>query len=152
MVRCFGSLIDGLANAIGAMVEFATGSSERHHPLHDKFAEPTDCILHRSIGRTLTASPLTSLHARRWDDLKACLDIRNRVLHPQTPSDLEISDRNIRLLTEVAGDFISDFETIAQWHADRQSQPACLGPARRRCRKGNRAGRRSKRPCGSNGK
>jgi hypothetical protein len=147
LVRCFGSLIDGLANAIGAMAESATNTSDRRHPPHDKFAEPTDCILHRInisyriIGRTFPASPLSNLHGRRWYDLKTCLEIRNRVVHPETPSDLEITDRNIRLLTEVAGDFISDFEALAQWQAERQARRATPNPERRRRRKRNRARR-----------
>lgn len=142
LVRCFGSLVDGLANAIGAMAESATNTSARPHPPHDKFAEPTDCILHRInisyriIARTLPASPLSNLHGRRWDDLKTSLDIRNRVVHPQAPSDLEITDRNIRLLTEVAGDFISDFERLAQWQAERQSRQ--VPAARKRHRSGRR--------------
>lgn len=127
LVRCFGSLIDGLANALGAMAQTTIGSSKRRRRQRDKVADPTACILHRIsisyrlIGRTLAASPITHLHARRWEDLKTCLDIRNRVVHPQTPSDLEITDRNIRLLTEVAGEFISDFERLAQWQTEREA-------------------------------
>lgn len=37
------------------------------------------------------------------------------VLHPETPSDLGISHTSIRLITEVARQFIHDYETLAQW-------------------------------------
>jgi hypothetical protein len=158
LVRCFGSVIDGLANAlctIGGVVSASEGRQLSILP--ERCAEPTAAILRRicfgytTISRCGPHSPLSNLQARRWDELKTCLDIRNRVVHPETPSDLEISQTNVRLITEVASQFIRDFQALARWQAAR---PSRLGSEDRgaKLRRNNRrrGGRRfGKCPCGS---
>jgi hypothetical protein len=157
LVRCFGSVIDGLVNVLCTIAEVACASAGRPHPvLQEKSAEPGAAILHRicisyrTMSRCLPGSPLAKFQARRWEELKACLDIRNRVVHPETPSDLEISDSNIRLITEVARQFIHDFEALAQWQAKRSPTPASEGTSNRTRRNRKRGGLRHRKcSCGS---
>ncbi len=160
LVRCFGSLIDGLANAFLTIADVVR-QSQGHRPDPVRQEEPEDLSTsvllrigssYRILCRYLPKSPLTRLSGTRRDDLKACVEIRNRVVHPDTPADLEVTDSNLRLITEVARRFIGDFATFARWQAERQPTPGgeCLSSG---CRKRHRGGRRFRKcPCGSDRK
>jgi hypothetical protein len=145
LVRCFGSVIDGLASALLSMAEVC----EVHWKIRSANRDDHGASIlhrvassHRILTRSLPYCPLRRLSGKRWDDLKSCVDLRNRVLHPETPADLEVSRASLRLMIEVAREFIHDFETFAQWHAAR------VAPQLHR--KTHRGGRRfPKCPCGS---
>lgn len=158
LVRCFGSLIDGLANAFLTIADVVR-QSHKPDPVRQERPEDlsTSVLLrigssYRILCRCLPKSPLGSLSGTRRDALKACVEIRNRVVHPDTPADLEVTDANLRLITDVARRFIHDFETFARWQAT--SLPT-LGSERFATarRKRHRAGRRFRKcPCGSDRK
>lgn len=164
LVRCFGSLLDGLANALRHIAE--TGCRRECGPRPDlQTADPTSPVLqriglsYRIIARSLR-SPLRSLDGKRWDDLHAAVEIRNRVAHPQATCDLGISRNNVALITEVARHLIRDFETLAQWQSAQPSRavtsaPATPGRRPRRKRSGIRyrlcacgSGRKARNCCG----
>lgn len=147
LVRCFGSLLDGMANALRHIAE--TGCRRECGPRRDlqTAADPTAPVLqriglsYRTIARSLARSPLTSLGGKRWDDLHAAVEIRNRVAHPQATCDLGISGNNVALITEVARHLIRDFDTLAQWQSAQPSRgvtSALATPGRRRRRQRGR--------------
>ena len=128
LVRCFGSLLDGLANALCHIAE--TECNRESRQLRDLHAgahasapvlQRID-VSYRVIVRGLHGSPLTSLGGKRWEDLHAAVEIRNRVAHPQAPGDLSISGSNVGVIVQVARQLISDFETLARWQTRRQSR------------------------------
>jgi hypothetical protein len=146
LVRCFGSLLDGLANALRYVAETACSRESRQLRDLRVGADARVPVLqridvsYRVIVRGLSGSPLTSLGGKRWEDLRAAVEIRNRVAHPQTPCDLGITGSNVGVIIQVAQQLISDFETLARWQSRRQ--PHLMVPAAATPRPGRKRKRR----------
>lgn len=156
VVRCFGSLIEGLTEAMRTV---AVVTCEFHGKDYNRFLQAKSIergaanhtkIYHsyRIIHEALPKSPLARVPDERWDKLHACLEIRNRVVHPRAPADLELSDQDLMLIGNTATEFVRDFDIFAQWHFQKQQKLGWerTGIRRREFRK---IGRNEKCPCGS---
>ena len=156
VVRCFGSLIEALADAMRTV---AVVTCEFHGKNYNRFvnAKSTERtaanhtrIYHsyRIIHEALPKSPLARVPDQRWDDLHKCLEIRNRVVHPDCVADLEVSDEDLKLITELGAEFARDFDTFAQWHFQKQQKLGWEATGHRQ-RIVPKVGRNEKCPCGS---
>lgn len=156
VVRCFGSLIDGYAHvmrlaAIGVCELF----DEPLNPFlqeksHDRTLSTHHRIytIYRLLADFLPRSPFAHCPDRRWNDLRAALEIRNRIVHPQQLSDLELSDDEMSLIMEVGFAFYQDHMQFVHWFAHKEQQLLWQLPMNRK-RSLPKTGRNEKCPCGS---
>jgi hypothetical protein len=156
VVRCFGSLIDGLT----ASMRFAAialcevfdeplnpflqeKTAERHISTHQRIYS-----IYRLIAEFAPRSPLSHLPDSRWDDLRRALEIRNRVLHPATTSDLDLPNDQMRLIVDTGHNFYRDYTQFVQWFGRKGQQMLWEVPGTRR-RLFKKIGRNEPCPCGS---
>lgn len=156
IVRCFGSLIEALSDAMRIV---AVTVCEFHGKNYNRFlnAKSTDRGLanfnriyhsYRIICEALPKSPLARVPDERWDNLHTCLDIRNRIVHPHSSTDLELTPNELMLVAQVAIDFCHDFDVFAQWHGQKQQKLGWEAGGLRK-REIPKIGRNEKCPCGS---
>lgn len=156
LIRCFGSFIDGLSFAMRTVAVNAcefhgkdynrflhAKSQERGLPAYNRIFNS-----YRIVQLCLPRSPLAQVTDQRWDNLHTCLEIRNRVVHPECPADLGVSDTELQLIAQTGSEFMSDFQIFAQWQGQRQQRLGWEAPGQRR-RDIPKTGRNEKCPCGS---
>src|SRR4051794_39368988 len=130
LVRCFGSLTEGLADA---MRSIAVVACEFHGKNYNRFLNAKSVerniatqnrieSAYRVVHEALPKSPLARVPDQRWDDLHRCLELRNRVTHPRSAAELEITGEELELLTRTAGEFTHDFSVFVQCHAQKQQK------------------------------
>ncbi len=157
VVRCFGSLIDGLANV---MRDIAVIACEYHGQEYNRFLdaksrERTATTLqrisanYRVLYHCLPKSPLARIPDERWTNLRAGLEIRNRVVHPEKPADLEVRDADLALVQTTGMAFVQDFRSFVQWQGQRQQRLGWEAAGGARRRDIPKTGRNAKCPCGS---
>ncbi len=123
VVRCFGSLIDGLTRSmrfiavnlcqvldepLNPFLQEKTG--ERHLSSHQRIYS-----IYRLLADFLPKSPLAHLPDSRWDQLHRALEIRNRIVHPATLTDLDLSNAEMKTVSGTGQDFFSDYRQFIQW-------------------------------------
>lgn len=156
MVRCFGSLIDGLT---GSMRSIAIATCKLYgQPLNpflqEKAEERSLAIYHRIyttyrlLSEFLPRSPLAATPDSLWDDLHTALDIRNRVVHPKGVRDLEVTAVETMLVEDTGKEFCRDLNQFAQWLLQKEQRLAWEHMIERR-RIYPKIGRNEKCPCGS---
>ena len=156
VIRCFGSLIEGLTTA---MTAYSTGAShfyrqETNRYLHDKCRERSlpaynrIYTSYRLVTQFMPRSPIAHLPDARWDDLHQALEIRNRVVHPRSDRALEISDEEFALILETARAFELDFRQFVVWFNEKRHRMARQLPGQN-FRPAPKTGRNEKCPCGS---
>jgi hypothetical protein len=156
VVRCFGSLLDGLTASMRfAAVALCKVFDEPLNPfLTDKTAERGLSThqrirsIYRLLAGFLPKSPLARLSDARWDQLHWALDIRNRVVHPSVPADLDLSNDEMNLVMQTGLDFYSDFTQFIQWFSQKEQQMLWELPGTRQ-RYLKKIGRNEPCPCGS---
>jgi hypothetical protein len=156
LVRCFGSLIDGVT----ASMRFAAialcevfdeplnpflqeKTADRHISTHQRIYS-----IYRLIADFAPKSPLSHLPDSRWDDLRRALEIRNRVVHPESTSDLDLPNEQMRLVVEIGHNFYRDYTQFVQWFGHKEQQMLWEVPGTRR-RLLKKIGRNEPCPCGS---
>jgi hypothetical protein len=156
VVRCYGSLIDALT----ATMRFAAISlcevldeplnpflqektAERHLSSHHRIYS-----IYRLIADFLPRSPLARVPDVRWDHLRRALEIRNRVVHPTTLTDLDLSSGEIRVVIGSGNDFYQDYKQFAQWWNQKEQQMLWEIPGTRK-RYLKKIGRNEPCPCGT---
>jgi hypothetical protein len=120
LVRCFGSLLDVLA-AILREVSCEMG---------DVFEKPQNRFLreksgargttasfrvkasYRLVAQMMPESPFARVDPSRWERLHCALEVRNRVLHPDTVSGMSVSDGELRLIVTTAAEFLDDLDAF----------------------------------------
>ncbi len=156
MVHCFGSLIDGVSSAM-RRVAIAT-CRLFHQPLNpflqEKATERGTTTHHRIytsyrlIGEFLPRSPLAALDDGFWDELHAGIEIRNRIVHPRSAADLELSLGDALLVTTLGDEFCDHVNKFLHWLMQKEQKliSGHLVEARRLYPK---IGRNEKCPCHS---
>ncbi|MDQ6808316.1 MAG: SEC-C metal-binding domain-containing protein [Verrucomicrobiota bacterium] len=156
VVRCFGSLIEGLASA---MTTIAVDTCEFHRTdfnrfLHAKTNERGLATYNRIfasytvVREFLPHSPLGHVPGKRWDALHRAMEIRNRILHPKASCDLELTNQEMTIIAHTGGQFARDFAVFLEWSSQKQQRLIWEGMAQRR-RLLPKTGRNDKCPCGS---
>ena len=101
-----------------------------------------------TLGEFLPRSPLAALGDGFWDELHAGIEIRNRIVHPRSAKDLELSLADALLVTTLGDEFCDHPNKFAQWLMQKEQKLVSehLMVARRLYRK---VGRNEKCPCNS---
>jgi hypothetical protein len=156
VVRCFGSLIDGLTRSmrfiavdlchvldepLNPFLQEKTG--ERHISTHQRIYS-----IYRLLADFLPKSPLAHLPDSRWDQLRRALEIRNRIVHPATLADLELTVPEMKTVMGAGQDFFSDYRQFIQWCMAKEQQMLWEIPGTRK-RWLKKIGRNEPCPCGS---
>jgi SEC-C motif len=156
VVRCFGSLIDGVTAsmrfaAIGLCESFGEPlnpflqekTGERHISTHQRIYS-----IYRLLADFLPGSPLSHVPDARWDELRRALEIRNRVVHPTAITDLELTVDEMKVVLQAGHDFYRDYAQFPQWFGQKEQKLFFELPgARKRWLK--KIGRNEPCPCGS---
>ena len=156
MIRCFGSLIDGLSRG---MREIAIATCELfggklnpflQEKVHERATSTHQRIYnsYRLIAEFLPNSPLSSLPDHWWADLHRAIEIRNRVVHPASAKDLNVSQDETIATVGVAEGICDDFAKFTVWLAAKEQKLAWEHMVERR-RLTPKIGRNEKCPCGS---
>ncbi len=130
LVRCFGSLLDGLTTG---MRQIAVATCKLfHRPLNpflqDKVEERSTntyqriFTTYRLIGEFLPGSPLAAIHDRLWHDLHSALEIRNRIMHPKSVCDLELIRAQTLLVMRTGKEFHEHFNKFNVWAMEKQQK------------------------------
>lgn len=123
MVRCFGSLIDGLTGSMRT-ITIATCRLFRKplNPFLQEKAEERRITTYQRIYTTyrllsefLPKSPMASTDDGLWDDLRKAIEIRNRIVHPKSVQDLEVSHTEGMLVAETGSEFSGHLNKFAHW-------------------------------------
>jgi|GEM_PF-5062190 len=156
VVRCFGSLIDGLTRSmrfiavdlchvldepLNPFLQEKTG--ERHLSSHQRIYS-----IYRLLADFLPKSPLANLPDSRWDQLRHALEIRNRIVHPALLTDLDLTNPEMKTVMGAGHDFFSDYRQFIQWCQAREQQMLWDIPGTRK-RWLKKIGRNEPCPCGS---
>lgn len=155
-VRCFGSLLDGVtASMRSAAVMMCHIYDEPLNPFLEEKSAERDLSSHQriySIYRLLAGflpkSPLAHVPDSRWEELRAAIDIRNRIIHPATLADIELSKEQTMLIMETGMNFFRDFTQFVQWFGQKEQRLWWDLPGTRR-RYIDKIGRNEPCPCGS---
>jgi hypothetical protein len=158
-VRCFGSMIEGLAVMMREITcRMCELFGEPLNPfLREKSAERGVSSVHRivTIYRLLAEfapqSPLAHIPDERWDQLHAAIAIRNRVVHPASAEDLELTSDNMRTVIRTGTEFLKDVHAFAHW-SRQEHQRYMWGLGGQRVREVEKVGRNDPCPCRSNKK
>jgi hypothetical protein len=67
---------------------------------------------YRLAAELMPESPFARVDALRWEGLHSALEVRNRVLHPDTVFGMTVSDSELRLIVATAAEFLDDLETF----------------------------------------
>jgi hypothetical protein len=129
LVRCFGSLLDGLTTGMrGIAVATCKLFNRPLNPfLQDKVEERTITSYHliftsyRLIGEFLPGSPLSSISDQVWNELRKAIEIRNRIMHPKETRDMTLSsDETIAMRT--GKEFHELFNKFHVWFMEKQQK------------------------------
>ncbi len=156
MIRCFGSLIDGLT---GSMRSVAIATCRLFgRPLNpflqDKVEERGINIYtriytsYRLIGEFLPRSPLAATSDALWDDLHATIEIRNRIVHSKCTQDLEVSPSDAMLVAATGDEFNRHVNQFAHWLVQKERKLVWEHVIERR-RLYRKIGRNEQCPCAS---
>jgi hypothetical protein len=156
VVRCYGSLIDALTASMRfAAIRLCEAFGEPLNPfLQEKTAERHISnhnriySIYRLIADFLPRSPLAHIPDSRWDDLRHGLEIRNRVVHPTTLTDLDLSSGEIAVVIGTGNDFYQDYKQFVQWWGHKEQALFWELPGTRK-RYLKKIGRNEPCPCGS---
>lgn len=156
IARCFGSLVEGYTASMRmAAIGVCKIFDKPLNPfLQEKAIDRNLSVYHRlhSIYRLLAEflpkSPFAHLPDERWNDLRIALEIRNRIVHPRTLQDLELSNGEIAGVMQVGLDFVQDFSKFVQWFSQTEQKLLWELPMQRK-RYVAKVGRNEKCPCGS---
>ncbi len=159
LIRCFGSLIDGLTGSMRniAIMTCKLFGRPLNPFLREKAEERTITTYHRIhtsyrlIGEFLPRSPLASVTDALWDDLRAAIEIRNRVVHPKCAKDLEVTETEALLVAEIGDEFCRHVNQFVQWLRQKEQKLVWEHLVERR-RLYPKIGRNEKCPCGSSRK
>jgi hypothetical protein len=118
VVRCFGSLLDVLAAILrDVSCEMGDGSERpRNQFLREKSggrgttASFRVKASYRLVAEMLPQSIFARIEPVRWERLHVALEVRNRVLHPNSLSGMAVSDAELRLILATAAEFLRDLE------------------------------------------
>ncbi len=156
MVHCFGSLLDGLT---GAMRTIAVATCRLFgrplNPFLQEKAEERNITAHRRVYTTYRllaefrpGSPLATTSDALWDDLHTAIEIRNRITHPKSARDLEVSGVDGMLVSEIGDEFNSHLNKFAHWLMQKEQKLIWEHTVERR-RLYRKVGRNEPCPCGS---
>ena len=156
VVRCFGSLIDALTAMMrSAAIAICKVFDEPLNPfLQDKTAErhlgrhQRIYSIYRLLANFLPKSPLAHVADARWEELRAALEIRNRVVHPARTSDLDLSNEEMELVMQTGLNFFNDYKQFIQWFSQKEQKMLWELPGKRK-RYLPKTGRNEPCPCGS---
>jgi hypothetical protein len=156
MIRCFGSLIDGLTGSMRSIaIKTCKLFGRPLNPfLQEKTEERTITTYHRIqtsyrlIGEFLPRSPLAAATDELWDDLHSAIEIRNRVVHPKCAKDLEVTPTEALLVAEIGDEFCRHLNQFVQWLIQKEQKLVWEHVVERR-RLYPKIGRNEKCPCGS---
>jgi hypothetical protein len=156
VVRCYGSLIDGVTAGMRfAAISLCEVFGEPLNPfLQDKTAErhishyQRTYSIYRLIADFLPRSPLAHVPDSRWDNLRRALEIRNRVVHPAVLADLDLTNGEMKLVIGSGHDFFRDYAQFIQWWSQKEQQMFWDLPGTRK-RFLKKIGRNEPCPCGS---
>ena len=130
LVRCFGSLLDVHA-AILREVSCEYGNvlqKPQNKFLREKSgARGTTASFrvkasYRLVAELMPESPFARVDAVRWERLHSALEVRNRVLHPNTVSGMTVSDKELHLILATTAEFLDDLEAffrLCQLHSQK---------------------------------
>ena len=159
LVRCFGSLLDGLTTGMrGIAVATCKLFNRPLNPfLQDKVEERTITSYqriftsYRLIGEFLPGSPLGAINDKVWDDLRKAIEIRNRIMHPKETRDMRLNPDETLLVMRTGKEFHEHFGKFYVWFMEKQQKLVMphLVSYRRLVPK---APRNKPCPCGSNRK
>lgn len=155
-IRCVGSVIDGYASV---MRETAVGVCE----LYGRELNPF--LLEKAHSRGLTSyhriyntyriltdfmpdAPLARIEDSRWSMLHKTIDTRNRILHPESVPDLELSNEEMQIVADTARAFLADISPFAHWFLKEYERMSYEASGHMR-RFAKRIGRNDPCPCGS---
>ena len=65
-------------------------------------------------------------------ELRFALEIRNRVVHPTTLVELEVSNGEVQLITQTGLNFYNDFRQFVQWFSQKEQKMLWDLPGNRR--------------------
>jgi hypothetical protein len=155
VVRCFGSLVDGLANTMMEVaVDCCNVWNRPLNPfLHAKANGRETSLLYRIqtayrlISEFLPDSPLARVGDERWNALQTSLALRNRVTHPATIAGLEVGEGELVILMNTATAFLQDLAAFCYWSTQAE-QEMFNRTVRRRIVFAPSAGRNDPCPCG----
>lgn len=116
VIRAFGSFADGYTAMLKGICVASCElyGKKQNEFLIAKFSERTTTSYHRIktcyrlIEECFPGSPFTRIPEERWRDLKKAIEIRNRILHPETSRDLEIEPNQVPWIIEIAAQFTQD--------------------------------------------
>lgn len=156
LVRCFGSMLEGLTvmmrDIASRMCELF---GEPLNPfLREKSVERGVSSSHRifTIYRLLAEfapdSPLAEIPDERWDKLHAAIAIRNRITHPTSVEDFELTQDDMNLVLRLGTEFLNDIPAFTHWCA-KAHQKFMWSLGGQRVREVAKTGRNQPCPCGS---
>lgn len=140
IVRCFGALIDGYAASMrSAAVELCRLFDRPLNVfLQQKAADRSLSTqyrlesLYRLIAGFLPQSPFAHVPDKRWRDLHTALEVRNRVVHPEKLSHLDLTNGQVSLICELALAFDSDFRKFVHWFSQLEQKLLWQLPVQRK--------------------
>lgn len=156
MIRCFGSLIDGLTNSM-RKITIATCRlfAKPLNPFLQDKAEERGITsynriytTYRLLGEFLPQSPLATVTDGFWDEVHAVIEIRNRVVHPRSLRDLELPAAEAMRVAEIGDDFCDHVNKFAHWLTRKEEKLVWEHLAVRK-RIYPKVGRNERCPCGS---
>ena len=130
MVRAFGSLIDGLSLvmqelSISTAEVFGRGYNRFLREKREERATTTYQRIYNSyrlVAEFVPKCPLANLPDARWDELHEAIEIRNRILHPGSAKDLELSQVDISVALGAGENFLRDFAQFLQWFQHKEQK------------------------------
>lgn len=156
LVRSFGSLLDGVTNAM-RRIAVSTGKLFRR-PLNHFLEEKADerglnsyqriFTSYRLIGELLPRSPLAETTDGFWDELHYVIEIRNRIVHPRCARDLEVTHEEARRVAKMGNNLCAHGNQFAQWLLQKEQKLVWEHLAERR-QLYPKIGRNDRCPCGS---
>jgi hypothetical protein len=156
LVRCFGSMLEGLTMT---MREIACGMCELFgKPLNPFLREKSGergvssshriFTIYRLLAEFAPESPLANIPDERWDKLHAAIAIRNRITHPGSVEDLELTQDDLNLIVRLGNEFLKDVPAFGYW-CGQTHQRFMWSLGGQRVRKVAKVGRNDLCPCGS---
>lgn len=123
IIRAFGPLMDGCATSMRSLAVAAAHAFNRElNPfLQEKVTDRTTSNYHRMvtnyrlIAEFLPGSPLAQVPDSRWKDTLTAIEIRNRIVHPASVADLQVSDEEFEVISKLALSLCKDFQQFWVW-------------------------------------
>ena len=123
LIRCFGSLLEGLTTSM-RKIAVATGKLFRQ-PLNPFLQEKVEeraitayqriYTSYRLIGEFLPRSPLAATTDDFWDELHWAIEARNRIVHPRSASDLMVTEEEVWRVAEMGNELSTHVNKFAHW-------------------------------------